>query len=134
MDIKIKRVYEPAGDEDGVRVLIDRLWPRGLSKAAARVDLWLKDLAPSHALRQWFGHEAGKWPEFQRRYAAELDGAVEAVSQLTAMAERGRVTLLFGTRELEHNNARALAVYLARVRSPRRSRGAKKPRRSGTST
>ena len=113
MKVTIKRVYEPAVGEDGVRVLIDRLWPRGLSKAAAGVDVWLKDLAPSHELRRWFDHEAEKWPEFQRRYASELDGAGEAVARLRALAARGRVTLLFGSRELVYNNATALAAYLA---------------------
>ncbi len=133
MNVHIKRVYEPAGDEDGVRVLVDRLWPRGLSKAAARVGLWLKDLAPSHELRRWFDHEEEKWPEFQRRYAAELDGAPEAVSQLTTLAARGRVTLLFGSRERVHNNATALAAYLTNAPRPRRARVATKARRTTTS-
>lgn len=134
MNVHIKRVYEPAGDEDGVRVLVDRLWPRGLSKAAARVDVWLKDIAPSNQLRRWFGHEAAKWPEFQRRYAAELGLAADVVSQLTALLARGRVTLLFGARELTHNNAVALAAYLASARPPRRAGASTKARRVTRST
>jgi uncharacterized protein YeaO (DUF488 family) len=113
LNVHITRVYEPAGDEDGVRVLVDRLWPRGLSKTAAHVDVWLKDIAPSHDLRRWFDHDAEKWLEFQRRYAAELGLATDAVAQLTALVARGRVTLLFGSRELVHNNAAALLAYLA---------------------
>lgn len=117
-----------------MRVLVDRLWPRGLSKAAARVDVWLKDLAPSHDLRRWFDHQAEKWPEFQRRYAAELGLVADAVSQLTALTTRGRVTLLFSSRELAHNNATALAAYLARLPSPPRTRARTKPRRAARST
>lgn len=129
MNVYIKRVYEPPGDEDGVRVLVDRLWPRGLSKAAARVDVWLKDISPSPDLRRWFDHGAEKWPEFQRRYAAELGLAADAVSQLTALAAGGRVTLLFGARELAHNNAVVLAAYLASARPPRRAGASTRARR-----
>ena len=121
MSVRTKRVYEPAGEGDGVRVLVDRLWPRGLSKEAARIDLWLKDVAPSHQLRRWFGHDASKWDEFRRRYAAELRLAPDPVTQLTSLARRGRVVLLFSSRELVCNNARALEEHLAaRLRARKR--------------
>lgn len=113
MSLRVKRVYDPAADADGVRVLIDRLWPRGLSKEAARIDVWLKDIAPSHELRRWFAHDPSKWDEFQRRYAAELVLAPAAVAQLTALVRRGRVTLVFGSQELAYNNAKALQAFLA---------------------
>jgi uncharacterized protein YeaO (DUF488 family) len=113
VNVRIKRVYEPAVTVDGLRVLVDRLWPRGLSKDAARIDLWLKDVAPSHTLRRWFDHDAGKWDEFRRRYAAELRLAPDAFSQLATLARRRRVTLLFSSRETVYNNARALQERLA---------------------
>lgn len=113
MSVRVKRVYDAAADADGTRVLIDRLWPRGVSKEAARIDLWLKDVAPSHELRRWFAHDPAKWEEFQRRYASELRRAPDAVAQLTALARRGQVTLLFASQELAHNNAIALQAYLA---------------------
>ena len=122
MNVRIKRVYEPAVKDDGLRVLVDRLWPRGLSKEAARIDLWLKDVAPSHTLRRWFDHDTGKWDEFRRRYAAELRLTPDAFSQLATLARRRRVTLLFSSRELVHNNARALqerlVARLGALRSP----------------
>ena len=109
----MKRVYEPAADEDGVRILIDRLWPRGMSKDAARIDIWLKEIAPSHALRRWFDHDAGKWEEFQRRYAAELALVPDTVARVRTLANRGRVTLLFASQELVFNNAKALHAVLS---------------------
>jgi uncharacterized protein YeaO (DUF488 family) len=112
--VQVKRVYEPPSGEDGVRVLVDRLWPRGLSKPGAAVDLWLKDLAPSVRLRRWFNHDPSRWTEFKQRYAEELDAKKTAVAALVGAARRGRVTLLFGARDPEHNNAVALHSYLTR--------------------
>src|SRR3954469_9520260 len=106
--IQVKRVYEPASDKDGVRVLVDGLWPRGLTKAAAAVDLWLKDIGPSRALRPWFNRDPGRWAGFTRRYAADLDGVrahSPAVAALAGAVRRGRVTLLFGARDERHNAA-----------------------------
>jgi uncharacterized protein YeaO (DUF488 family) len=110
--VRIKRVYEPPSNDDGVRVLVDRLWPRGLSKPRAAVDLWLKDLAPSVDLRRWFNRDPARWAEFTERYARELDAKKAAVAALVGAARRGRVTLLFGARDREHNNAAALHRYL----------------------
>ena len=118
MPVRVKRVYDPAVAADGVRVLIDRLWPRGLSKEAAQVDLWLKDAAPSHELRRWFDHEHGKWDEFQRRYRVELRRAPDAVAALTTLVRRKRVTLVFASQERTYNNATALAAFLADASNP----------------
>ena len=111
--VQVKRVYEPASREDGVRVLVDRLWPRGLSKPRAAVDLWLKDLAPSRSLRRWFNHDPARWVEFKELYAEELDAKTLAVSALAGAAKRGRITLLYGARDVKHNNAVALHAYLS---------------------
>jgi uncharacterized protein YeaO (DUF488 family) len=112
---RIKRVYAPAGPEDGLRVLIDGLWPRGLAKKAAAIDFWLKEIAPSAALRQWFGHDPERWPEFKRRYREELS-APERSAALERLrdAERhsGTVTLLFAARDETHNHAAALFEVL----------------------
>ncbi|MGN2390078.1 DUF488 domain-containing protein [Pelomicrobium sp. G1] len=108
----VRRVYDPPREEDGLRVLVDRLWPRGLSKDAARVDLWLKDIAPSDALRKWYGHDPARWDEFRRRYFSELEARRERLEELKERARRGRVTLLFGARDEERNNAVALRQYL----------------------
>jgi uncharacterized protein YeaO (DUF488 family) len=116
--LRVKRVYDPPSERDGVRILVDRLWPRGLPKTAAAVDLWLKDLAPSVTLRRWFNSNPSAWSEFIRRYAEELDSLKAksaAVAALVAAVRRGRVTLLFGARDHEHNNATALRWYLNRV-------------------
>jgi uncharacterized protein YeaO (DUF488 family) len=112
--VQIKRVYEPPSGDDGIRVLVDRLWPRGLSKTRAAVDLWLKDLAPSVRLRRWFNHDPSRWSEFKMRYAEELDAKKAGTAALLGAAKRGRVTLLFGARDTEHNNAAALYSYLTR--------------------
>ena len=112
--VQIKRVYEPPSADDGVRVLVDRLWPRGLNRTKAAVDLWLKDLAPSVHLRRWFNHDPSRWSEFTQRYAEELDAKRAAVSALVGAARCGRVTLLFGARDRKHNNATALHSYLTR--------------------
>lgn len=111
-DIQIKRVYEPASPEDGWRVLVDRLWPRGMTKERAQADLWLKEAAPSTELRLWFGHDPAKWDEFMRRYRAELDAQPEAVAALLAAAARGRLTLLYSARDETRNQAVALREYL----------------------
>jgi uncharacterized protein YeaO (DUF488 family) len=108
---RAKRVYEAAAKEDGYRVLVDRLWPRGLTKAKAHVDLWLKEVAPSDALRKWFGHEPEKWSKFQKRYRAELEK--EAVTSLRKLEkEHGKVTFLFGAKDEKHNQAVALLKIL----------------------
>lgn len=120
MAIVVKRVYEAPAASDGVRVLIDRLWPRGLSKAAAKIDLWPRVLSPSNALRKWYAHEAAKWPEFKRRYRAELAAEPEAFADLRALARLGKVTLLFGSREPRLNNAFALKEALEARATPRK--------------
>ena len=111
--LRIKRVYEPVEDGDGQRVLVDGIWPRGMTKQAAALDLWLKEIAPSPGLRKWFGHDPQRWPEFQRRYRAELAENEPAVAQLRALLKAGPVTLLYGARDVEHNQAVALRDYLA---------------------
>jgi len=115
MTIRLKRVYEPAVHEDGYRVLVDRLWPRGLSKDAAQVDLWLQRLAPSTELRTWYGHDVEKWPEFQQRYRAELLDHEELL-ELIRDIERHRkvVTLLFGAKDESHNEANVILDELER--------------------
>lgn len=113
--IQVTRAYDPPVRDDGLRILVDRLWPRGLSKANARVDVWVKEVAPSTALRRWFNHDPAKWAEFRRRYIAELDGN-PCVRALIGAVRRGRVTLLFGAHDPEHNNAVALQAYLANRR------------------
>jgi uncharacterized protein YeaO (DUF488 family) len=111
-EVRVKRVYAPPAEDDGARVLVDRLWPRGLTREEAAVDLWLKDIAPSAELRRWFGHDPALWPAFQDRYRAELAGN-PAVDELRAIIEQGRrVTLLFGAKDVGHNNAVALQGYL----------------------
>ncbi len=114
--VRLKRVYEPPAGSDGCRVLVERLWPRGLSKEAARVDLWLKDVAPSSELRRWFGHDPEQWLEFKRRCFEELKEREDAVEVLRARARSERVTFVFASREVEHNNAVALKEYLESVR------------------
>ena len=110
--IQLRRVYERADPADGFRVLVDRIWPRGLKKEQAAIDLWLKEVAPSPELRKWFGHDPEKWDEFRRRYARELDGKPDAVRLLQEKSRRGTLTLVFGARDAEHSNAAALKGYL----------------------
>jgi uncharacterized protein YeaO (DUF488 family) len=105
-------VYEKASPSDGYRVLVDRLWPRGLSKEEARIDAWLKEIAPSTRLRQWFGHDPSKWSEFKKRYFRELDGRTELVASLAERAKTQTVTLVFAAKDERHNNAQALKEYL----------------------
>ena len=107
-----KRVYDAPAEGDGKRVLVDRLWPRGLSRSRAAVELWLKEIAPSNALRQWFDHDPERWDEFQRRYWAELKENADALARLRAAIEEGPVTLLYGAKDEAHNNAVALLDYL----------------------
>lgn len=111
--IGLKRAYEPPAASDGARILIDRLWPRGIKKADAAIDRWLKELAPSTELRRWFGHEVERWPEFGRRYRAELDRQRELVEELRSLARRQRVTLVYGAKDEAHNDAVVLAELLA---------------------
>jgi len=112
MSIHIKRVYEPPKASDGKRILVDRLWPRGLAKDKAQVDLWLKDIAPSNELRTWFGHDPAKWVEFQKRYKAELKQRKEPLAELRREASRATVTLLYGAHDQVHNQAVVLAKLL----------------------
>ncbi len=112
--IKLKRVYEEEDSDDGVRYLVERLWPRGVRKASLRIEAWLKDAGPSTELRKWFNHDAGKWPEFRRRYFAELDSAPDVWAPIAAAARRGSVTLLYSSHDTEHNNAVALKEYVER--------------------
>jgi uncharacterized protein YeaO (DUF488 family) len=107
-----KRVYEPPEAKDGKRFLVDRLWPRGLSKEAAQLDGWIKDIAPSDQLRKWFNHKPAKWDEFQKRYFAELKEKAEALEPLRQAVRKGNVTLLFSAKDCEHNNAVALKDFL----------------------
>lgn len=116
MKFRIKRVYEPHGPGDGQRVLVDRIWPRGVRKVTLADAIWLKDIAPSTALRKWSGHRPERWLEFRRRYAAELDRNPEAVAELRALCRKGQVTLLYSARDEVHNQARALADYMAKKR------------------
>jgi len=115
--ITIKRVYEDPSPEDGTRILIDGLWPRGLSKERAQVDMWLKDLAPSSNLRNWFRHDPNRWPEFQRRYAHELERCPEPITTLQTFLQQGPVTLLYAARHPDCNNAVALKAYLIRPKT-----------------
>jgi uncharacterized protein YeaO (DUF488 family) len=110
--IRLKRVYEPPDDTDGFRILVERLWPRGLSKPRARIDLWLKDIAPSPELRAWYSHDAAKWPQFQERYVAELlqNPAVETMRQL--LMEQKIVTFVYAARDETHNSASVLKGFL----------------------
>lgn len=112
MRIALKRVYEAPAADDGVRILVDRLWPRGLAKENAGIDVWLKAIAPSDALRKWYGHDVDRWPEFQRRYFAELDARQDALSELRPYLKQGKLTLLYAASDTEHNNAVALRTYL----------------------
>ena len=113
-DLMVKRIYEPPAADDGQRVLVDRIWPRGVRKEHAALALWLKDIAPSDELRKWFGHEPERWAEFRKRYSAELERNDAAVEQLRGPLRKGKVTLLYGAHDAAHNNAVALMEYLLR--------------------
>jgi uncharacterized protein YeaO (DUF488 family) len=110
--IGLKRVYEAPSPDDGIRILVDRLWPRGVSKAKAAVDVWLKEVAPSPELRKWFSHEYSRWDEFRERYWKELEANEPNVQKLRDMAAQGRITLIFSTRDEERNSAAVLREYL----------------------
>ena len=112
MNILIKRVYEEPDADDGTRILVDRLWPRGLTKEKARIDLWLKDVAPSTNLRKWFAHDPVKWTEFQARYREELEKGKEQITLLRQEAAKGTITLLYGARDQQHNEAVVLQRLL----------------------
>lgn len=113
--IKIKRVYDAVSEDDGTRVLIDRLWPRGLSKDKAKVDLWFKDIAPSDALRKWFGHRDELWKEFQERYKKELKTKKDELTQLKIMEQKGSLTLLYSAKDETKNNAIVLKRELSHL-------------------
>jgi uncharacterized protein YeaO (DUF488 family) len=111
--LKIKRVYDPPSKDDCFRILIDRLWPRGMSKEKAKLDLWMKEIAPSDQLRTWFSHEPEKWEEFQKRYRTELSAKQDLLEQIRQLEkEKGAVTLVYSARDTEHNNAVALKTML----------------------
>jgi len=112
MRLQLKRVYEAPADIDGMNILVDRLWPRGLSKTEAQIDFWAKEVAPSNELRRWYQHEQEKWPEFRRKYFTELQNNPEAVAELIARIGNGNATLLFSSRETSLNNAAVLKEYL----------------------
>jgi len=114
--IKLKRVYDAPSPKDGLRVLVDRLWPRGLTKERAAVDLWLKDVAPSTELRKWFGHDPAKWKQFQARYRKELQEKKDALALLKQESDEQTVTLVYGARDEEHNEALVLKLILERRR------------------
>lgn len=112
MKMKIKRVYEAPDEEDGIRILVDRLWPRGLTKEKAHIDLWLKDIAPSTVLRKWFGHDPDKWEEFRKRYCHELKAKIKQVSILKEQTKKETVTLVYAAKDEEHNEAIVLKEFI----------------------
>lgn len=112
--VRIKRIYEPAENKDGFRILVDRLWPRGLSKGSASVDLWCKEIAPSAALRKWFGHDPAKWSEFRRKYLEELKSRTSVIKELKELeAQNGVITLLYAARDEKHNQAVVLQKLIS---------------------
>ena len=120
MTIHIKRVYEPLGPEDGLRILVDRLWPRGLSKERANLDCWAKDLAPSDELRRWFGHDPYKWEVFKTRYFLELEAKIDIIQEILEKAQhRVNLTLLYGAKDTQCNNVQALLEFL--LEKPRKN-------------
>jgi uncharacterized protein YeaO (DUF488 family) len=118
-NIKLKRAYDSAGPSDGTRILIDRLWPRGVSKEDAAIDLWAKDLAPSTALRRWFGHDPARWREFRRRYSREIRQHLDRLGELHALAQRGPITLVFAAHDKVRNDAVVLREILLGRSMPR---------------
>jgi uncharacterized protein YeaO (DUF488 family) len=119
--LKLKRAYEPASREDGTRFLVERLWPRGVKKTELRLDAWLKDIAPSPELRKWYGHDVGKWAEFQKRYRNELKQHREALNPILQAASRGTVTLIYAAHDTEHNSAVVLRDYLEKQTAGKRA-------------
>ncbi|HTP00848.1 MAG TPA: DUF488 domain-containing protein [Anaerolineales bacterium] len=116
MTIQIKRAYEPPSSSDGTRILVDRLWPRGISKEKLKLDEWMKEVSPSNELRKEFHHDASRWQEFQKRYAVELDRQPDLIAELRKKARRGKVTLVYAAQDEVHNNAAALKKYLEKSR------------------
>lgn len=116
MRIKLKRAYEAPAKTDGKRILVERLWPRGLTREAAKLDDWFKEIAPSLELRKWYGHDPEKWPEFQKRYRAELAANKDAARRLRALCEKGTVTFVYAAKDEERNSAVVLKSYLERGR------------------
>lgn len=123
MSFEVKRAYEPAAGKDGRRILVDRVWPRGLSKDELHLDGWYRELAPSTQLRKWFGHDPERWADFRKRYTSELkrDEVRERLKELAAMGKRGRVTLVYGARDEKHNQAIVLRDYLKQLTAKRSS-------------
>ena len=121
--IQVKRIYDPPRKSDGYRVLVDRIWPRGLSKDAARIDLWMKDIAPTTELRKWFNHDPARWTTFQEKYRAELSQLGERLDELRDRAKKEPVTLLYGAKDTEHNQAVVLRDVLAQPKSRSAPRG-----------
>jgi len=120
-NVRLKRAYENPSAEDGMRILIDRLWPRGVAKANAAIDLWAKDIAPSTALRRWFGHDPARWQEFRRRYSEEIHRHRDRLDELRALAENGRITLVFAAHDETHNDAVVLRDILLGRTAERKS-------------
>jgi uncharacterized protein YeaO (DUF488 family) len=120
VDVRLKRAYEPAVAADGYRILIDRLWPRGVSREEARLDEWARELAPSTELRRWFGHEPARFAQFRRRYTEELAARETKLRELRGRARDGTLTLVYGARDTEHNDAVVLAEILCRAAQPER--------------
>ena len=112
MAIRLKRAYDEPAQNDGYRILVDRVWPRGISKKESRLDEWLKNIAPSTELRKWFDHDPAKWEQFLERYFRELDGHKQAIDKLITLATNGRLTLVFAAKDRDHNNAVALKKYV----------------------
>jgi uncharacterized protein YeaO (DUF488 family) len=117
--VKLKRAYEPPAPEDGTRILIDRLWPRGLSKKDAALDLWMKEIAPTTELRKWFAHDPARWEEFRRRYADEVHHNAELLKELGTLAQQGPVTLVYSAHDEAHNDAIVLRDVLLGHEAPR---------------
>lgn len=115
--IYLKRVYDPPQKEDGQRILVDRIWPRGLSKDEAKLDRWAKQLAPSTELRKWFGHDPQKWSEFQRRYQEELQACKDELEELATIAKKENITFLYAAKDIQHNNAVALKAIVERLKA-----------------
>ncbi len=113
MEIRVKRIYDTPEPADGYRLLVDRIWPRGVSKENASLDSWMREVAPSTELRRWFAHDATRWNEFRRRYAVELGARQDLVAEILSLARDRRVTLLYSARDIDHNQAVALAEFLA---------------------
>ena len=113
MNIELKRIYEPYSKEEGYRILVDRLWPRGFTKEKAALDLWLKEIAPSTELRKWFGHDPEKWKEFQKKYRIELKQNKEALDRLMDYIKKGKDTLLYGAKDEEHNEAQVIKDFIS---------------------